>query len=315
MDIKQLQYFVVSVDMGSFHSASEVLITTQPNVSKVVKSLEDELGMELLTRTRNGVVITPEGETIYRYAIEILKNMKTISDFKYGQDTEKLSISSIPSKLVAKAVAQFYAHSEQQGTTGFQMEFWEDNVEELVTRIHKRKSEIGFVYLSDKNLSAFMNHVRMKGLHFEELGRYPLFLYAGKQNRWSKFPTITEQMLSKIKLVQYNEKHYSLYSHLGHLKEDIIYGAESTEVATTNSDHFVFELLKNTEYCSISSSFIDDSFRDDDIVAIPIEPLKASISFGYIRRSKDELSELSKEFLEYLKKYHLQDESKALINL
>ena len=40
MDVKQLQYFVVSVDMGSFHSAAEVLITTQPNVSKIVKSLE-----------------------------------------------------------------------------------------------------------------------------------------------------------------------------------------------------------------------------------------------------------------------------------
>ena len=48
MDIKQLQYFVVSVDMGSFCSAAEVLITTQPNVSKVVKSLETELNMILL---------------------------------------------------------------------------------------------------------------------------------------------------------------------------------------------------------------------------------------------------------------------------
>ena len=41
MDVKQLQYFVVSVDMGSFHSAAEALITTQPNVSKIVKSLEE----------------------------------------------------------------------------------------------------------------------------------------------------------------------------------------------------------------------------------------------------------------------------------
>ena len=40
MDVKQLQYFVVSVDMGSFHSEAEALITTQPNVSKIVKSLK-----------------------------------------------------------------------------------------------------------------------------------------------------------------------------------------------------------------------------------------------------------------------------------
>ena len=70
MDVKQLQYFVVSVDMGSFHSAAEALITTQPNVSKIVKSLEDELNMTLLNRTRSGVIITPQGERIYAYAIE-----------------------------------------------------------------------------------------------------------------------------------------------------------------------------------------------------------------------------------------------------
>ena len=60
MDIKQLQYFVVSVDMGSFCSAAEVLITTQPNVSKVVKSLETELNMILLNRDRSGVTLTKE---------------------------------------------------------------------------------------------------------------------------------------------------------------------------------------------------------------------------------------------------------------
>ena len=78
MDVKQLQYFVVSVDMGSFHSAAEALITTQPNVSKIVKSLEDELNMTLLNRTRSGVIITPQGEHIYAYAIEVLKNINMI---------------------------------------------------------------------------------------------------------------------------------------------------------------------------------------------------------------------------------------------
>jgi DNA-binding transcriptional LysR family regulator len=303
MDIKQLQYFVVSVDMGSFHSASEVLITTQPNVSKIVKSLEDELGMELLTRTRNGVKVTAQGELIYRYAIEILQNMKTIREFKGGQGIQRLSVCSLPSNQVSKGISEFYRDFDDKN---FQMEFWEDNVEELITRIHKRKSELGFVYLSYKNLSAFMNHIKMKGLQFCELGKYQLYLYAGKDNPISKFPSINEKMLAKIKLVQYNEKQYSLYSHLGHLKEDIIYGGEDAEIAYTNSDQFVSQLLKNTEYCSISSSFIKKIDEDEEIVAIPIEPLKPSVSFGYIKRSKDNLSQLAQSFLEYLMSHYIE---------
>ena len=95
MDVKQLQYFVVSVDMGSFHSAAEALITTQPNVSKIVKSLEEELNMTLLNRTRSGVTITPQGESVYMYAIEVLKNINIINEFKKGQNIDVLSISSL----------------------------------------------------------------------------------------------------------------------------------------------------------------------------------------------------------------------------
>ena len=114
MDVKQLQYFVVSVDMGSFHSAAEALITTQPNVSKIVKSLEDELNMTLLNRTRSGVIITPQGERIYAYAIEVLKNINMINEFKKGQEIETLSISSVPSNTLSFYLSQFYNINKQE---------------------------------------------------------------------------------------------------------------------------------------------------------------------------------------------------------
>ena len=47
MQLKQLQFFVVSVDMGSFKAASEVLYTSQPHISKTIKALEEELDFPL----------------------------------------------------------------------------------------------------------------------------------------------------------------------------------------------------------------------------------------------------------------------------
>lgn len=52
MDLKQLQYFVVCAQTGSFSDAAKVLYSTQPSVSKVVKALEDALGMQLLSGFR-----------------------------------------------------------------------------------------------------------------------------------------------------------------------------------------------------------------------------------------------------------------------
>ena len=55
MDLKQLQYFVVCAQTGSFSDAAKVLYSTQPSVSKVVKALEDALGMQLFERLPRGI--------------------------------------------------------------------------------------------------------------------------------------------------------------------------------------------------------------------------------------------------------------------
>lgn len=50
MDLKQLQYFVACAQTGSVSEAAKILYSTQPSVSKVVKALEDSLGMQLFER-------------------------------------------------------------------------------------------------------------------------------------------------------------------------------------------------------------------------------------------------------------------------
>jgi DNA-binding transcriptional LysR family regulator len=303
MDIKQLQYFVVSVDMGSFHAASQVLITTQPNVSKIVKSLEEELQMVLLKRTRNGVTITQEGEKIYQYAIEILKNMKMIRELKDTQGVEKLSICAMPSNRLAVSLSEFYNLSTD---INMQMDFWEGDVEDIITRVHRRDSEIGFVYISNRNISAFLSQMKSKGLHFEVLKELPLCVFVGSRHELYESKTISEEELSKLKMVQFYEKQYSLHSHLGHLKDDIVYGGEDAEVAYTNSNHLVNQLLMNTDYCMIGTSFIREEYQDMGIRAIPIAGSENTVTFGYIRRMKNDLSPIASSFIAFLEKHYIK---------
>lgn len=297
MDVKQLQYFVVSVDMGSFHSAAEALITTQPNVSKIVKSLEDELNMTLLNRTRNGVIITPEGEQIYSYAIEVLKNMNMINEFKKGQEIETLSISSVPSNTLSFYLSQFY--NANQSTKSMQVDFFETNVKNVIRRVHGRKSELGFVYISKRSMSAFKQQIQSKGLEYHELMKSSLYLFVGKKNPLYRKRSVDETMLKDIKLIQYHEKQFSLYNHLGHIKEDIIYNGDSVSISYTNSDSFLTQLLKNTEYASIASTFVKNQLHEPGIKAIPISSCEKSISFGYIKRKKDDLSDLAESLILY----------------
>ena len=56
MDIRQLEYFAACCEQGSFNKAAACLYTTQPNVSKVISSLERELGKSYLSGEAKGSV-------------------------------------------------------------------------------------------------------------------------------------------------------------------------------------------------------------------------------------------------------------------
>ena len=47
MDMKQLEFFVTACERGSLSKAAECLYTSQPNISKNIRSLERELGRPL----------------------------------------------------------------------------------------------------------------------------------------------------------------------------------------------------------------------------------------------------------------------------
>ena len=49
------------VEMGSFSKAAEFLGYTQSGISQMIASLEKELSIKLLSRSRSGAVLTHEG--------------------------------------------------------------------------------------------------------------------------------------------------------------------------------------------------------------------------------------------------------------
>ena len=53
------------VEIGSYTKAAEILGYTQPALSQMIASLEKEIGITLLYRSRYGVRLTPDGEKLF----------------------------------------------------------------------------------------------------------------------------------------------------------------------------------------------------------------------------------------------------------
>jgi len=75
MELRQLRYFVAIVDHGSLSRAALILHVAQPALTQQLRQLEEELGVQLLHRTAQGVLSTDAGKVFYEHAQAILKQV------------------------------------------------------------------------------------------------------------------------------------------------------------------------------------------------------------------------------------------------
>ena len=165
MEIKQLEYFAAAVEYGSLNRAAEKLYTTQPNVSRVLNSLEKELHVTLLERSNKGIKMTPQGEELYGHAMSILKHSNVIRSMSERPNGRRFSVSGYRSGLLTKLMVQLY----QGGREQIKYEYREGTVEEITDNVAARISEIGIVYFAEAQMPCFQHIMWHKKLEFYKL--------------------------------------------------------------------------------------------------------------------------------------------------
>src|SRR4030081_3067605 len=73
MELRHLRYFLAVGRASNFTKAAAQLRVAQPALSRQVKDLEDEIGVELLRRSPRGVTLTAEGKLFLEEVCELLK--------------------------------------------------------------------------------------------------------------------------------------------------------------------------------------------------------------------------------------------------
>lgn len=112
MDLKQLTYFVSIVDHRSFSKAAQKLHISQPSLSNAIKSLESDLGFQILNRNTRNIELTEAGSILYRKAVHLLFEMdrvkKEMDEVKHiGSGEIQLGMIESVKHWIPKVILQY----------------------------------------------------------------------------------------------------------------------------------------------------------------------------------------------------------------
>lgn len=271
------------IELGSFTKAAEALGYTQSSISQMVASLENELSMKLLTRSRIGVKLTIEGEELYPFierSILTYRAMQEKANEIKGLETGIIrvgTISSITCHWMPQLIKGF-----QELYPNVQFLFHQGDYSSIQEWIKSGAVDFGFI---TPPASGDLETVTIKD--GEMLAVLP------KTHPLSAKSFIRLEEITDDPFILLEEGHYSepinAFRAAG-LKPNIKY--------TIHDDYAIMTMVEAGLGVSILAELMLRR-TNYDIVCLPIEPpVYRTLAVGY--KNKNSLPIASKYFIEYL---------------
>lgn len=145
MELRTLKYFLVVAREENITKAAALLHVTQPTLSRQMMQLEEELGVQLFTRSSHNIILTEQGMLLKRRAQELVSLAeKTKQELAQQQILNgEVAIGSgeyRSSVLLAQILAQFHKQHPQ-----VRYEIFSGNSDDIKERIERGLLDVGFL--------------------------------------------------------------------------------------------------------------------------------------------------------------------------
>ena len=196
MTLQQLHQVITIAESKSMNEAAKKLFVSQPNLSSVVKELEEEAGVTIFVRSNRGIVITPEGEEFLGYAKQVVEQYRLLEKrYMYGEVKKKFSVSMQHYSFAVKAFVEMV---KSVGMEEYEFAIHETQTNQVIENVRSMKSELGVLFLSEFNEAVLQKLFKENGLIFEELFSCDTYVYM-----WREHPLAKQSMISMKQLEDY----------------------------------------------------------------------------------------------------------------
>ncbi|OTN76943.1 hypothetical protein A5886_002022 [Enterococcus sp. 8G7_MSG3316] len=297
MKLQQLIYFEKIIEHGSINEAAKSLYLTQPSLSKALQELEEEMKVQLLIRTKQGIVPTDQGREFLIYCRQILDQVNLLEE-RFKKEPPRKQNFSVSAQHYAFVVHAFVDLIKTIPADIYDFTLRETETENIFQDLISFKSEIGILYLNRFNRQVMEKLFKEKNLVFTPLFEAKPHVFVSRSN-----PLVAKDRLTLDDLAPYPYLSYeqgetnSLY-----FSEEILSTWRRQKNIKVSDRTTIFNLMVGLNGYTISSGIISSDLNDDKIIAIPLD-YDDTIRLGWVRHQQILLSPIAKMYLTLLKSH------------
>ena len=190
MNMLHAKYAVEVARLGSLSKAAESLLVAQPNVSRSIKLLEADIGINIFKRTSKGMELTVEGEEFISYAVRILNQIEEVESlYQQGNpNNQRFSISVPRACYISAAFAQF---SKMIRKDPAEIYYKETNSRRTIRNILNNDYRLGIIRYAENYDKFFKEYIEEKGLCGELIVEFSYVLIMSRKNPLAEKEVIT----------------------------------------------------------------------------------------------------------------------------
>lgn len=200
MELRHLRYFVAVAEDGNISKAAQRLHLTQPALSRQIKALEDEIGLDLLERKANSVQLTEPGQVLLREAREVLARAdQALERVRASGAAPHLRVGYAPSLatgLLAPAIERF-----AQVHPRVRIELWDLSSKEMQEGLAKGTLDLVVTVVPEND----------KGITWTSLVQQEIRLAVNRTHPLAKEKTIAPAQLDNQRLLLLCQSEYPEY--------------------------------------------------------------------------------------------------------
>ena len=283
MTLQQLHQVITIAESRSMNEASRKLFVSQPNLSAVVRELEEEAGITIFIRSNRGIVLTPEGEEFIGYAKQVVEQYHLLeSRYISSASKKKFSVSMQHYTFAVKAFVEVV---KAVGMEEYEFAVHETQTNQVIENVRNMKSELGILFLSKFNEAVLQKLFKENDVIFEELFTCDTYVYLWKGHPLAQRDVISMKELQEYPCLVFEQgKNNSFY-----FAEEMKSTYEYKKMIHADDRATMLNLMVGLNGYTLCSGIICEELNGNDYAAVPLAESE-KMRIGYIRHNmKSEL--------------------------